>query len=97
MVDVSIVNTTSPEANWNRQIDRQTDGQTGRQTYVLGGCASKNKGIYFLLTLYITLLSPPKQVARTATCVWKCANILGSHNEDRFLFFAQMATRDIRH
>ena len=30
MVDVSIVNKTSPEANWNRQTDRQTDGQTGK-------------------------------------------------------------------
>ena len=36
MVDVSIVNETSPEANWNRktgrQTDRQADRQTGRQT-----------------------------------------------------------------
>ena len=32
MVDVSIVNETSPEANWNGQTDRQADGQTGRQT-----------------------------------------------------------------
>ena len=39
MVDVSIGNETSPEANWNRQADRQADGQT----CVLGGCASKNK------------------------------------------------------
>ena len=34
MVDVSIVNETSPEANWNgqtgRQTDRQADGQTGK-------------------------------------------------------------------
>ena len=27
MVDVSIVNKTSPEANWNRQADRQEDTQ----------------------------------------------------------------------
>ena len=27
MVDVSFVNKTSPEANWNRQADRQTDAQ----------------------------------------------------------------------
>ena len=38
MVVVSIGNETSPEANWNRQADRRTDGQT----CVLGGCASKN-------------------------------------------------------
>ena len=30
MVDVSIVNETSPEANWNGQTDRQADGQTGK-------------------------------------------------------------------
>ena len=30
MLDVSIVNETSSEANWNRQTDRQTDGQTGK-------------------------------------------------------------------
>ena len=39
MVDVSIVNETSPEANWNRQTDRQTnrqeDRRTGGQDYVL--------------------------------------------------------------
>ena len=39
MVDVSIVNETSPEANWNWQAGRQA----GRQTCVLRGCASKNK------------------------------------------------------
>ena len=38
MVDVTIVNETSPEANWNWQAGRQA----GRQTCVLGGCASKN-------------------------------------------------------
>ena len=27
MVDVSIVNETSPEANWNRQTGRQADAQ----------------------------------------------------------------------
>ena len=27
MVDVSIVNETSPEANWNRQAERQADAQ----------------------------------------------------------------------
>ena len=27
MLDISIVNETSPEANWNRQMGRQTDGQ----------------------------------------------------------------------
>ena len=31
MVDVSIVNETSPEANWNRQTGRRT----GAQDYVL--------------------------------------------------------------
>ena len=30
MLDVSIVNETSPEANWNGQTDRQADGQTGK-------------------------------------------------------------------
>ena len=30
MGDVSIGNKTSPEANWNRQADRQTGGQTGK-------------------------------------------------------------------
>ena len=37
MVDVSIVNETSPEANWNRQAgrqaDRQADGRTGKPVY----------------------------------------------------------------
>ena len=37
MVDISIGNETSPEANWNRQTDREADGQT----CVLGGCTSK--------------------------------------------------------
>ena len=32
MLDISIVNETSPEANWNRQADRQTDRQTNKQT-----------------------------------------------------------------
>ena len=30
MVDVSIVNETSPEANWNRQAGRQAGGRTGK-------------------------------------------------------------------
>ena len=30
MVDVSIVNETSPEANWNGQTDRQADRRTGK-------------------------------------------------------------------
>ena len=30
MVDVSIVNETSPEANWNRQAGRQMDRLTGK-------------------------------------------------------------------
>ena len=34
MFDNSIVNETSPEANWNRQTG-QTDRQTGAQDYVL--------------------------------------------------------------
>ena len=46
MVDVTIVNETSPEANWNWQAGRQAGGQAGRQTCVLGGCASKNYGIF---------------------------------------------------
>ena len=35
MVDVSIVNETSPEANWNRWTDRQADRQTEEQDHVL--------------------------------------------------------------
>ena len=31
MLDVSIVNETSTEANWNGQTGRQADRQTGRQ------------------------------------------------------------------
>ena len=31
MVDVSIVNKTSPEANWNRQTGGQTGRRAGRQ------------------------------------------------------------------
>ena len=31
MFDNSIVNETSPEANWNRQAGRQADRQAGRQ------------------------------------------------------------------
>ena len=27
MLDISMVNETSPEGNWNRQADRQVDGQ----------------------------------------------------------------------
>ena len=30
MLDVSIVNETSPEANWNRQAGRQAGGRTGK-------------------------------------------------------------------
>ena len=30
MVDISIVNETSPEANWNRRTDRQADRQTDK-------------------------------------------------------------------
>ena len=47
MVDVIIVNKTSPEANWNRQADRQTDRQTDRRTgHVLSQAddLTKNKG-----------------------------------------------------
>ena len=33
MLDVSIVNKTSPEANWNRQADGQTADQTEKTTY----------------------------------------------------------------
>ena len=32
MVDVSNVNETSPEANWNRRADRQTSTRTDRRT-----------------------------------------------------------------
>ena len=35
MFDNSIVNKTSPEANWNRQADRQAGGQADAQDYVL--------------------------------------------------------------
>ena len=33
MFDNSIVNKTSPEANWNRQADRQADRQAGKPVY----------------------------------------------------------------
>ena len=33
MVDVSIVNETSPEANWNRHADRQAGGRMGKPVY----------------------------------------------------------------
>ena len=33
MVDVSIGNETSPEANWNRQADMQTGGRTDKPVY----------------------------------------------------------------
>ena len=46
MVDVSIGNETSPEANWNRRAGRQAGRQTDRQTYVLGGCTSINIPIF---------------------------------------------------
>ena len=35
MLDISIVNETSPEANWNRQADRQTGRQTDGKDHVL--------------------------------------------------------------
>ena len=35
MLDISIVNETSPEANWNRQSDRHADRQTDGQDHVL--------------------------------------------------------------
>ena len=35
MLDNSIVNETSQEANWNGQADRQTDRQTDGQDHVL--------------------------------------------------------------
>ena len=42
MVDVTIVNETSPEANWNWQAGRQTGGQTnlciGRLRLQKSGC-----------------------------------------------------------
>ena len=41
MLDIINVNETSPDANLNRQ----THGQTDRQTYVLGGCASKKTSL----------------------------------------------------
>ena len=45
MLENSIVNKTSPEANWNRQTDRQTDRRTGAQDYVLSqaDALTKNK------------------------------------------------------
>ena len=37
MLDISIVNETSPEANWNRQADRQTGRQAdGRTNLCIG-------------------------------------------------------------
>ena len=45
MVDVSIVNKTSPEANWNRQADRQADRQAGAQDYVLSQADALTKKV----------------------------------------------------
>ena len=48
MFDNSIVNETSPEANWNRQIGqagRQTDRQTGAQDYVLSQADALTKNL----------------------------------------------------
>ena len=36
-----LVLSLKPEANWNRQTDRRTDGKT----CVLGGCASKKNSM----------------------------------------------------
>ena len=46
MVDVSIGNETSPEANWNRQTGGQTDRRTGEQDNVLSqaDALTKNSG-----------------------------------------------------
>ena len=41
MLDISIVNETSPEANWNRQTGRQTD----TQDHVLSQADIKKKGL----------------------------------------------------
>ena len=45
MLDVIIVNKTSPEANWNRQADRQTDRQADTQDHALSqdDTLTKNK------------------------------------------------------
>ena len=68
MVDVSIANETSPEANWNRRAG----GQTDRLTYVQGGCASKKqdnfnsvKTYYHCIAFDFTFRSEQKQRSRT--------------------------------
>ena len=56
MIDVSIVDETSPEANWNRQTGRQADRRTDKPRY-WEACASKNLGHPHTYTrLYIELL-----------------------------------------
>ena len=46
MVDVSIVNETSPEANWNRRTGRQADRRTGEQDHVLSQVDALTKKIF---------------------------------------------------
>ena len=45
MFDNSIVNETSPEANWNRQTGGQSGRQTGAQNYVLCQADALTKNI----------------------------------------------------
>ena len=45
MFDNSIVNETSPEANWNRQTGGQADRQTGAQDYVLSQADALTKNL----------------------------------------------------
>jgi len=60
MVDVSIVNETSPEANWNRQAGRQAGRQTGRQ-------ADRQAG--GLTNLGVGRHAPPKRIVMCESCL----------------------------
>ena len=53
MLGVRIVNETSQKLTGT---DGQTGGQTGRQTYVLGGCASKNMLEHSALSIMVNPL-----------------------------------------
>ena len=57
MVDVSIVNETSPEANWNRRADRQASRQAGGRIGKKDE-SSKNRVFYIIyvkIGLHVTV------------------------------------------
>ena len=69
MVNVSIVNETSPKANWNRRTDRQADRQTGEQDHVLSqaDALTKNETIMYLTLISKTLSA---STARMLACIF---------------------------